>query len=259
MTSVTFKSRPARTVFVSDVHLGTRLSNAAAFLAFLETVEPEYLYLVGDILDGWSLTKKFYWPPENTRIVDRVLDLRRRGTMVRITPGNHDDFLRRPLPMIDQFEMAEEFVHETICGRRLWVTHGDLFDAMEVGGRRLSMFGARIFDQFTRVLPRKGLLWIRRSSKRIFSKPDRLHQRITDNALSRDVQGLIYGHTHHPRLAIESGIVCGNCGDWIQHQSAIVELPDGRMQLLNAGEVIGELPANLATLELVQATGDAIQ
>lgn len=255
MTNLNFKSRPARSVFVSDIHLGTRLSNARAFLAFLETVEPQFLYLVGDVLDGWSLTKKFYWPPENTRIVDRVLALQRRGTVVRITPGNHDDFLRRPLPMIDQFEMAEEFVHHAACGRRLWVTHGDLFDAMEVGGRRLSMFGARIFDQFTRVLPRRGLLWIRRSSKRIFSKPDRLHQRITEVATGRDVNGLIYGHTHAPRLAMEAGIVTGNCGDWIQHQSAIIEQEDGRLQLINEGQLISELPPQCEVPQLVKPNG----
>lgn len=240
--------RRARAVFVSDIHLGMHLSNASAFLDFLWRIQPEKLYFVGDVLDGWSLTKRFYWPPVYNQIVQRVLNLEQSGTSVYVVPGNHDDFLRSPVPFLPQLQIAEEFLHQTVCGRNIWVIHGDQFDRMEVGGRRLSMMGARMFDTFSRMVPRRSSLWVRRTTKTWFSNPNRLKERMANVAAERQVGGVIFGHSHRPSLSWEANIICGNSGDWIQNQSAIIELPEGGFKLINNGKTVAELPlAGIAT------------
>lgn len=228
-------------MFVSDVHLGMHLSNAPAFLEFLQQIQPQMLYLVGDILDGWSLTKRFYWPPVYTQILSRIQELERAGTQLFIVPGNHDDFLRQPIPLLSHLNIAEEFIHETVCGRSLWVTHGDQFDRMEVGGRRISMMGARFFDTFSRMVPRRSSLWVRRTTKKWFSSPDRLAERMTQAAMERQVAGVIFGHSHRPSLSFQSSLLCGNSGDWIQNQSAIIEMPEGGLKLINGNRTVKEL------------------
>ncbi len=231
----------ARAVFVSDVHLGMHLSNAAAFLEFLHKIQPQMLYLVGDFLDGWSLTKRFYWPPIYTQIMTRIHDLQRDGMQLYIVPGNHDDFLRSPIPLLAHLNIAEEFIHETVCGRQIWVTHGDQYDRMEVGGRRISMMGARLFDTFSRMVPKRSSLWVRRTTKKWFSSPDRLADRMTSAAIERQVAGVIFGHSHRPSLSFQSNLLCGNSGDWIQNQSAIIEMPEGGLKLINANNTVAEL------------------
>ena len=120
-----------RTVFISDVHLGTPGCQAEALLDFLRCVECETLYLVGDIVDGWQLMRRWYWPQAHNDVVQKVLRKARKGTRVVLVPGNHDEFARRYLGhSFGGIEVVEDAIHQTADGRRFWVMHGDLFDGV---------------------------------------------------------------------------------------------------------------------------------
>ena len=120
-----------RTVWISDIHLGTPGCQAAALLEFLRTTECHTLYLVGDIIDGWQLRRAWYWPQQHNDVVQKILRKARKGTHVVFVPGNHDEFARRYLQLnFGGVEVVEDCIHVTADGRRLWVTHGDLFDGV---------------------------------------------------------------------------------------------------------------------------------
>jgi UDP-2,3-diacylglucosamine pyrophosphatase LpxH len=118
-----------RSIFVSDVHLGCRSTHADSLLAFLRNHQPQYLYLVGDFIDGWRLRKSWYWDDTCTFLFKRIVDMMKRGTKVYYTPGNHDEFLRDFIENLGSVPLADEFIHVTADRRKLLVTHGDQFDA----------------------------------------------------------------------------------------------------------------------------------
>jgi UDP-2,3-diacylglucosamine pyrophosphatase LpxH len=120
-----------RTAWISDIHLGTPGCQAAALLDFLKQLDCQTLYLVGDIIDGWQLRRQWYWPQAHNDVVQKLLRKARKGTRVVFVPGNHDEFARRYVEHnFGGVDVVEEAVHETADGRRLWVTHGDLFDGV---------------------------------------------------------------------------------------------------------------------------------
>ncbi|NCZ83716.1 MAG: UDP-2,3-diacylglucosamine diphosphatase, partial [Betaproteobacteria bacterium] len=120
-----------RTVFISDIHLGTAGCQATELLEFLKSFECETLYLVGDIVDGWQLRRRWHWPQAHNDVVQKILRKARKGCRVIYVPGNHDEFARKYLNhSFGGIEVAHEWIHETADGRKLWVTHGDLFDGV---------------------------------------------------------------------------------------------------------------------------------
>ena len=120
-----------RSVFISDVHLGTPGCRADALLDFLRHVQCEQLYLVGDIVDGWQLRRRWYWPQAHNDVVQKLLRTARKGTRVVFVPGNHDEFARRYLGhQFGGIEVVEDCIHRTADGRQFWVMHGDLFDGV---------------------------------------------------------------------------------------------------------------------------------
>ena len=130
-----------RSLFISDVHLGCKYTHADALLAFLRNHEPRHLYIVGDFIDGWRLRKGWYWCDTYTFLLKRIVDLIKRGTRVYYTPGNHDEFLRDFIDNLGSVQLADEFVHVTVEGRRLLVMHGDKFDACVLHARWLAHLG----------------------------------------------------------------------------------------------------------------------
>ena len=131
-----------RTVWISDLHLGTPGCQAQALLAFLKQVECDTLYLVGDIIDGWQLRRSWYWPQSHNDVVQKILRKARKGTRVVFVPGNHDEFARRYLEhTFGGVEVVQDAVHTTADGRRLWITHGDLFDGVIQCAKWLAYLG----------------------------------------------------------------------------------------------------------------------
>lgn len=123
--------KTVRSIFVSELHLGCRYANAAALLNFLKSHQPEYLYLVGDIIDGWRVQRVWYWTDSYSFLIRSILDLLKRGTIVRYTPGNHDEFLRDFIDSLGSVQIADEFIHTTADNRQLLVMRGDQFDAID--------------------------------------------------------------------------------------------------------------------------------
>ena len=133
-----------RSVFISDTHLGTRGARTASLIDFLQTIRCDHLFLVGDIVDGWRLRKSWYWDAAHDEVLRLVLRHARNGAAVTYIPGNHDEALRRWLPLgleIAGIRMAEEAAHTTADGRRLLITHGDQFDSVVCNYRLLAYLG----------------------------------------------------------------------------------------------------------------------
>jgi UDP-2,3-diacylglucosamine pyrophosphatase LpxH len=136
-----------RTVWISDLHLGTPGCQAKALLEFLQQVECETLFLVGDIIDGWQLRRSWYWPQAHNDVVQMLLRKARHGTRVIFVPGNHDEFARKYVQhSFGGVEVAEEWVHETADGRKLWVIHGDLFDGVIQCAKWLAYLGDSLYE-----------------------------------------------------------------------------------------------------------------
>ncbi len=251
-----FDSLPVRSVFISDAHLGFRYCKSEELLQFLNEHNPEYLYLVGDFLDGWRLKTNWYWTDVYSQIVDRILELIRGGTQVFYTPGNHDEFLRGQIPAVYPVKFAEEFQHVMADGRIFCVIHGDLFDTVENNSKWLSGFGTRLYDLImwsnkgtnralkTVRLPEFNFAYsLKRLSKRVVGWLSRYQLSLVRHAQEQNCDGVICGHNHWPKIARRRGMIYANTGDWVEHTSALVELQDGSLRLLEGGQVIDRLDA----------------
>lgn len=241
----TGERRRVRSLFVSDLHLGSRFAQAEAFLTFLEAYQPEYLYIVGDFLDGWSLQRSWRWRPVNTRILQHLMAWAWSGVTIRYAPGNHDGFLRDFLKDFIWFEIADEFLHESADGRRFVVVHGDQFDGVEAKASWLSKLGSWGYDLLLAV--DRSLNYVRR---RLGRKPWRLsagvkarikrivaflsgfEERLTEHAQRKRCQGIICGHIHTPVIAPRGEIVYCNTGDWVENCTALLEFDDGELRLV---------------------------
>jgi UDP-2,3-diacylglucosamine pyrophosphatase LpxH len=240
----TAECRRVRSLFISDVHLGSRFAQADAFLAFLEAYQPEFLYIVGDFIDGWSLRRSWYWTPTYTRIIQRLFDWASRGVTIRYAPGNHDQFLRQYPRDFLWVEIADEFIHESADKRRYLVLHGDQFDDVELCAPWLSRLGSVGYDAllgldwFTNRL--RAMLgrepWrlsggIKARIKRVVSYLSRFEQRLAEQANASGCHGVICGHIHTPTLKRLGDIHYCNTGDWVENCSALLEFDDGELRL----------------------------
>jgi len=238
--------RPIRAIFVSDLHLGCRYANAAALRSFLKGKKPEYLYLVGDILDGWKLKRGFYWNDSYSFLVRRIIGLLKHGTIIRYCPGNHDEFLRDFLYHFGTVEIADEFIHHTADGRRALVLHGDQFDTVVRHHRWLTLLGDIGYDVllvvnriFNAIRKRCGCgywslsAYIKRQVKRATSFISNFEDVVTRYADSKNCDAVICGHIHTPKLSTVNGVSYCNTGDWVESCTALVEYADGSFELIH--------------------------
>lgn len=236
-----------RTAWISDLHLGTPGCRADALLDFLRQVECERLYLVGDIIDGWQLRRSWYWPQAHNDVVQKLLRKARKGTHVIYVPGNHDEFARRYAHHhFGGVEVVEDFIHVTADGRRLWVTHGDLFDGVVQCAKWLAHLGDALYTlalQLNRHLnslrARLGLpywslsKYLKLKVKRAVSYVSDFEQAVAREARRRGVDGVVCGHIHHAEMRHIDGVLYCNDGDWVESLTALVEHKDGRLALLD--------------------------
>ncbi len=249
-----------RTVFISDTHLGSRASQAAILSRFLKHVRCEKLYLVGDIVDIWRMSQKWYWPGEHNNVIRRILNHTKHGTEVVFIPGNHDEGARQFLGLEFGGVRVEGYdTHTTADGRQLFVTHGDHFDLVVRHHRLLSKLGGKAYETLVTLnhpynIGRKMLGLPRHSmSKAIKLKVKKACSFISDFEIAleretrqRGLDGVVCGHIHKPEIreAQNPGdIAYYNCGDWIEDCTAIVEEIDGTMRLIYAEEELAKLPA----------------
>ena len=241
-----------RTVFISDVHLGTPGCQAEALLDFLRAVECETLYLVGDIVDGWQLQRRWHWPQAHNDVVQKVLRKARKGTRVVLVPGNHDEFARRYAGhSFGGIEVVEDCIHRTADGRRLWVMHGDLFDGVIQCARWLAHVGDHLYQvalRLNRLLnslrARLGLpywslsRYLKLKVKRAVSFINDFELAVIREARRREVDGVVCGHIHHAELRTVDGLTYANDGDWVESLTALVEHHDGRLEVIEWAEVL---------------------
>ena len=236
-----------RTVWISDLHLGTPGCQAGPLLEFLRQIECETLFLVGDIIDGWQLRRSWYWPQTHNDVVQKLLRKARKGTRVIFIPGNHDEFARKYLKhSFGGVEVAEEWVHETADGRKLWVTHGDLFDGVIQCAKWLAHVGDSMYEFTLRLnrhlnslrarlgLPYWSLSkYLKQKVKRAVSYVSDFEVAVAREARRRGVQGVVCGHIHHAELREIDGILYANDGDWVESLTALVEHADGRLEIID--------------------------
>nr|WP_197489878.1 UDP-2,3-diacylglucosamine diphosphatase [Erythrobacter neustonensis] len=243
--------RRYRTVWISDVHLGTKGCNAELLIDFLDHVDSETMYLVGDIIDGWRLKKKFYWPAAHNDIVWRIMKRARRGTRVVYIPGNHDEMFRQFTGLnFGGIEIRRAAFHDTADGRRLMVLHGDEFDAVMLSHRWLAFVGDHAYHLMMRLnlvvnAVRRGLglpYWslskaAKHKVKNAAQFIGRYEEVVARAAGERGVDGVVCGHIHTAefRSFEHNGrtIEYWNDGDWVEGCNALAEHHDGRMEILH--------------------------
>ena len=239
-----------RAAFISDTHLGTAGCNAELLLDFLKSVECETLYLVGDIVDGWQLRKGWYWPTRHNDIVRCVLKKAKHGTRVIYVPGNHDEAFRDFVGLnLGGIELAMEAVHVTADGRRLLVLHGDAFDGVVLYARWLAFLGDNAYTlllQLNRVLNwvrrKRGLpYWslaahLKKKVKNAVQFISSFEEVVAHAALERGAQGVVCGHIHTAEIREIGDVTYYNDGDWVESCTALVEHPDGRMEIIDWAE-----------------------
>ena len=235
-----------RTVFISDIHLGTRGCQAGLLLDFLDQVDCERLYLVGDILDGWKLKGGWHWPQAHTEVVQKVLAMARAGVEVIYVPGNHDDRLREFCGAhLGGVVVARDAVHEAADGRRYLVTHGDEFDGIVSQAKWLAVLGDHGYrallalnTRWNGLRHRLGLgywslsAYVKLKVKNAVSFIDDFETAVTEEARRRDVDGVVCGHIHHAEMREIQGLLYVNDGDWVESCTAAVERHDGRIELV---------------------------
>ena len=249
-------ARRYRTIWISDIHLGTRGCKAEFLLDFLRKTESESLYLVGDIVDGWRLKRSWYWPQPHNDVVQKLLRKARKGTRVVYVPGNHDEILRRFLEInIGQIEVVSEAMHTTADGRRMLVLHGDEFDAVVRYARWLALLGdgayhlALAANHGVNVLRRRlGLsywslsAYLKQRVKNAVEYISRFEAAVADAAARRGADGVVCGHIHHAEIRDIAGVTYCNDGDWVESCTALVEHPDGRLEILRWVKDQAEFP-----------------
>jgi UDP-2,3-diacylglucosamine pyrophosphatase LpxH len=235
-----------RALFISDVHLGARGSQADRLLDFLRYHDADIIYLVGDIVDGWQLKGGWYWPQAHNDVVQKLLRKARKGARIVYVPGNHDEFLRNYYGThFGGIEVVEHTIHEAADGRRYLVIHGDHFDLVVTQARWLALLGDKAYDTailvnrvFNAVRRRFGFgywslsQWAKLKVKNAVNYIGSFEKTLAAEAQRHQVDGVICGHIHHAAIHDDFGIRYINCGDWVESCTAIAEHDDGHFEIL---------------------------
>ncbi len=239
-----------RTLWLSDIHLGFPGARAEALLDFVRAVRCETLYLVGDIVDFRALKKRRHWPQAHNDVVRSLLGKAKHDTRVVYVPGNHDTEVRDFVGLVlGNVEIRDRLIHRTVDGRELLVLHGDQFDAAVRHSRLAALLGSAAYDSLlwaSRMLDRaRDALgrphWsmasaIKSRIGRARAYIERFEAAATREARRLGVDGVVCGHIHRPALQIIDRRIYMNCGDWVEHCTALVEHRDGRLELLRPAD-----------------------
>jgi UDP-2,3-diacylglucosamine pyrophosphatase LpxH len=244
---VTVGPRRVRTLFLSDIHLGTRGCQADKLIEFMRHYDADTIYLVGDIVDGWQLKIGWYWPQTHNDVVQKLLRKARKGARLLYIPGNHDEFLRDYYGThFGGIEVLEDAIHVGANGKRYLVIHGDLFDVVIRHARWLALLGNHAYDAaiwlntyFNAVRRALGLTywslsqWAKLKVKNAVNFIGEYERTLAAEAQRRSVDGVICGHIHHAVIRDVSGLCYINCGDWVESCTAVIEHFDGAFEIVN--------------------------
>ena len=238
-----------KSIFISDIHLGTRFSKAKVLLNFFKHNESEQLILVGDIIDGWAIKRKLIWPQEHSDVIQKILKKAKKGTKVTFITGNHDEFLRPFVPLLlgDSVSIANELEYVAINKKKYYITHGDFFDSITMTKKWLAILGDYGYDLLLHLNVVLNFLRKRIGIKKYWS----LSKYVKDNvkssvsfisdfeavlsthAKNKGYDGIICGHIHKAEIRDIEDIEYLNCGDWVESCTAIVETYEGEFKIIN--------------------------
>ncbi len=251
-----------RTGWISDVHLGTRGANAGALLNFLRDHEFDTLYVVGDLIDIWSLRRRRYWPQAHNDVIQKLLRKGRKGARVIYIPGNHDEFVRRFTGEYGSLTIVRQTIHQTADGRRLLIMHGDELDTVVQNVRWLAFVGDVGYQALLKLngpvnVARRwfGLgYWslsahVKKRVKNAVSFIGAFEEAIVRYAKQYRVDGVLCGHIHSPAIRQIGDVMYYNSGDFVESLSALVEHADGRIELFTNLPVAEPLAAGGAGAE----------
>jgi UDP-2,3-diacylglucosamine pyrophosphatase LpxH len=235
-----------RTLFISDVHLGTKGCQADLLIEFLRSYDAATVFLVGDIIDGWHLKSNWYWPEAHNNVVQKLLRMAAEGTRLVYVPGNHDEFLRDHVgSTFGGIDVVKHAIHNGADGRDYLVIHGDQFDHVVNHARWLAVVGDWAYRAALNCnaylnMARRRLgfpywsfsAWAKLNVKNAVNYIGRFEELLSAEAHRHDVQGVICGHIHHAVMHDDFGVRYINAGDWVESCSAVVEHYDGRFEIL---------------------------
>lgn len=246
-TSALEGSKRVRTLFISDVHLGTRGCQAEKLLDLLRIYDADVMYLVGDIVDGWQLKSGWYWPQSHNDVAQKLLRKGRKGSRLIYIPGNHDEFLREFYGThFGGIEVVEDAIHIAADGKRYLIIHGDLFDVVIRHARWLALLGNKSYDlaiaantHFNGIRRLFGFpywslsRWLKLKVKNAVNFIGEFERTLQGEARRHRVDGVICGHIHHAAIRVEEDLTYVNCGDWVESCTAVVEHFDGRLEIVD--------------------------
>ena len=248
------KPKNYKAIFISDIHLGSKACQAKLLLDFLKHNDSQKLYLVGDIVDGWRLKRKWYWPQSHNDVVQKILRKARKGTEIIYVPGNHDEGLRRYIGThFGGIEVRNTDIYEAVNGNKYLVIHGDNFDNVMLYARWLAYLGDYAYDFVLRLnnvfngLRRlMGLRYWSLSSylkikvKNAVQFISEYEHAIANEAQKAGVQGVICGHIHHAQMKQYGDIIYMNDGDWVESCTALVEHLDGTWEIVFWADIVAQ-------------------
>jgi UDP-2,3-diacylglucosamine pyrophosphatase LpxH len=240
-------TRHCRAIFLSDIHLGTRGCQAELLLDFLKHHDSDYLYLVGDIVDGWRLKRSWFWAQSHNDVVQKILRKARKGTKVIYVPGNHDEAARDYCGLnFGGVQVMRETIHEGADGKRYLVLHGDEFDGIVRYAKWLALLGDSAYNMALRLnhwfnlvrrkfgLPYWSLsAWLKHKVKNAVEYIGNYEKAVAEEARRRGVDGVICGHIHHAEIRDFDGVLYCNDGDWVESCTGLVEHFDGRLEIVH--------------------------
>lgn len=248
------KPKDYKAIFISDIHLGSKACQAKLLLDFLKHNDSQKLYLVGDIVDGWRLKRKWYWPQSHNDVVQKILRKARKGTEIIYVPGNHDEGLRRYIGThFGGIEVRNTDIYEAVNGNKYLVIHGDNFDNVMLYARWLAYLGDYAYDfvlslnnVFNGLRRLMGLRYWSLSSylkikvKNAVQFISEYEHAIANEAQKAGVQGVICGHIHHAQMKQYGDIIYMNDGDWVESCTALVEHLDGTWEIVFWADIVAQ-------------------
>jgi UDP-2,3-diacylglucosamine pyrophosphatase LpxH len=260
-----------RAIWISDIHLGTHGCQADWLLDFLKHTESEYLYLVGDVVDGWQLKKRWYWPQTHNDVIQKILRRARHGAKVFYIPGNHDEAARHFCGLhFGGVFVTDEIIHETADGKRLLILHGDQFDAVVGYATWLAHLGDAaygfalglntVFNTIRRLFGFSYWslsAYLKQKVKNAVQHISTFETFIIESARQNQVDGVICGHIHHAEMRQVGNVLYCNDGDWVESCTALVEDMQGGLSLINwtkDRDKLLAIPSPAATKQPLMAT-----
>jgi len=237
-----------KSIFISDVHLGTRGCQADALCLFLKNNTSDNLFLVGDIIDGWKLRKKWFFPQSHANVIRRILTLAKKGTNVYYIIGNHDEGIRKFLNYdinIGSIQIINSYDYTGVDNKRYLVVHGDIFDKLMIDKYKWMMhLGDTLYElliwvniHFNSIRKLLGLKywslskWLKDNTKQAVNFINKYENYIADYCIENNYNGIICGHIHHAEIKKINGVLYMNDGDWVESATALLEHTDGTWEI----------------------------